>query len=82
MASCFLLFSLPKLSGFHGVLCANTLVLCLCYSRDVHKDESQQQLLDLDNGNLGFLKGQITPKSKIHIFLLTCSAIYQSKCFR
>ena len=28
-----------------------------------------------------FLKGQFTPKSKIHIFPLTCSAIYQSKLF-
>ena len=28
-----------------------------------------------------YLKGQFTPKSKIHIFPLTCSAIYQSRLF-
>ena len=27
------------------------------------------------------LKGQFTPKSKIHIFRLTCCAIYQSRLF-
>ena len=26
-----------------------------------------------------YLKGQFTPKSKIHIFPLTCTAIYQSR---
>ena len=35
--------------------------------------------VDMNNLTLRCLKGQFTPESNIHIFPLTCSAIYQSR---